>query len=126
MLLIVGSLVVLGSVIGGYAAPGGHLGVLFQPFEFIIIAGAAVGGFIIANPKSVLKRTGKGFGKMLKGPKYSKKSYLELLSLLLRIGAAAGRQVFLETGQAPHELRLLFDELLPDPRVLVHYLRVSP
>ncbi|MGH6913279.1 MAG: flagellar motor stator protein MotA, partial [Geminicoccales bacterium] len=75
-------LVVLGSVIGGYAAPGGHLAVLFQPFEFLIIIGAAVGGFIIANPVTVLKRTGAGFGKMLKGPKYGKQSYVELLSLL--------------------------------------------
>jgi chemotaxis protein MotA len=85
MLIIIGSLIVLGSVIGGYAAPGGHLAVLWQPFEFIIIVGAAVGGFIIGNPKSVLKRTGKGFGKMLKGPKYSKKNYVELLSLLYLI-----------------------------------------
>lgn len=85
MLIIVGSLIVLGSVIGGYAAPGGHLAVLWQPFEFVIIVGAAVGGFVIGNPKSVLKRTGKGFGKMLKGPKYTKKNYVELLSLLYLI-----------------------------------------
>ncbi len=85
MLIIVGSLIVLGSVIGGYAAPGGHLAVLWQPFEFVIIVGAAVGGFVIGNPKSVLKRTGKGFGKMLKGPRYTKKNYVELLSLLYLI-----------------------------------------
>src|SRR3546814_17535795 len=46
---------------------------------------AAIGGFVIGNPKSVLKRTGKGFGKMLKGPKYGKKNYVELLSLLYLI-----------------------------------------
>lgn len=85
MLIIVGSLIVVGSVIGGYAAPGGHLAVLFQPYEFIIILGAALGGFIIANPKSVLKGTGKGLGKMMKGSKYDKKSYVELLSLLYQI-----------------------------------------
>ncbi len=85
MLIIVGALVVLGSVIGGYAAPGGHLAVLFQPFEVVIIFGAAAGGYIIGNPKTVLKRTGKGFGKMMKGPKYGKKAYVELLSLLYLI-----------------------------------------
>jgi len=132
MLLIVGSLVVLGSVIGGYAAPGGHLSVLFQPFEFIIIVGAAVGGFIIANPKTVLKRTGKAFAKMLRGPKYTKQSYLELLSLLYQVFKLAKTKgmLALETHiEKPEESSLFaqFPSIAKDHHVLVFlcdYLRM--
>jgi len=82
MLVIVGTIVVLVSVIGGYALGGGHLYVLWQPYEFLIIFGAAFGSMIIGSPKTVLMNTIKAIGPMLKGPKYSKSSYLELLSLL--------------------------------------------
>jgi chemotaxis protein MotA len=85
MFFIIGFVVVAGSVIGGYIALGGHLGVLFQPFEFVIIAGAALGSFVISNPKSVIGGTAKSFGTLLKGPKYNKESYLELLSVLYSV-----------------------------------------
>jgi chemotaxis protein MotA len=85
MLFVVGALVVFGSVIGGYAAPGGHLSVLWQPFELVIIIGAGVGAFVISNPKPVLVGVGKSFGTLLKGSKYNKESYLELLSVLFLV-----------------------------------------
>src|SRR5690349_4014871 len=49
MLLIVGSLIVLVSVIGGFLGSHGHLGALWQPFELIIIGGAALGAFLTSN-----------------------------------------------------------------------------
>ena len=49
MLVIVGYLIVLGSVFGGYMMMGGHLGVLYQPLELLIIGGAAVGAFVAGN-----------------------------------------------------------------------------
>ena len=49
MRLIVGTLIVFACVFGSYAAMGGHLEVLWQPFEFVIILGAAIGAFIIGN-----------------------------------------------------------------------------
>ena len=82
MLLIFGMLVVIGAALGGYALNGGHLYVLWQPFELVIIGGAALGAFIIANPKSVLTKIGGGLGQVLKGPRYTKADYLELLSML--------------------------------------------
>ena len=85
MLFLVGALVVVGSVFGGYMANGGHLDVLWQPFEIVIIVGAAIGAFVISNPASVLKGTLKGFGKLLKGSAYKKAAYLELLSLMYQV-----------------------------------------
>jgi chemotaxis protein MotA len=55
MLLIVGALVVLGAVVGGYTMEGGKLLLLSQPAEFIIIGGAAVGSLLISTPPKVLK-----------------------------------------------------------------------
>src|SRR3546814_17223281 len=66
-------------------AMGGKLGPLWQPFELVIIGGAGVGAFVVANPKYVLAKAGYGVKAALKGPKYSKDDYLELLSLLYAI-----------------------------------------
>jgi chemotaxis protein MotA len=85
MLFLVGVATVILCVIGGYLAQGGHLEVLFQPFEFLIIFGAACGAFIIANPMPVIKRTLGALGLLLKGSPYSKEAYLELLSLLYTV-----------------------------------------
>lgn len=85
MFLIVGSVIVFACVLGGYWAMGGKLAVLWQPFEVVIIVGAAMGAYIIGNPKSVLLRTGAALGHALKGPKYTKDNYIELLSLMYQI-----------------------------------------
>lgn len=85
MLVIIGWIVVIVCVIGGYMAMGGKLGPLWQPFELVIIGGAGVGAFICANPKHVLSNAGRGFKAALSGPKYSKDDYLELLSLMYAI-----------------------------------------
>ena len=53
MFVIVGIIIVLGSVFGGYSIHG-NLSVLWQPIEFIIILGGGIGAFIIANPKAVI------------------------------------------------------------------------
>lgn len=85
MLFFVGAFIVLASVLGGYIALGGHLYVLWQPFEILIIGGAAVGAYVISNPKNVLSKTGKAIGTLIKGPRHTKEDYLELLSLLYTI-----------------------------------------
>ncbi len=81
MLVIVGFVVVFCCVLIPYAAHGGNVGVLWQPLEFIIIYGAAIGAFLIANPKHVLAKAGASYGKTLKGPKHSKADFLELLTM---------------------------------------------
>ena len=55
MRLIVGTIIVFVCVFGGYAAMGGKLLVLWQPFEFVIILGAAMGAFIIGNPAQYIE-----------------------------------------------------------------------
>jgi len=82
MLVIVGFAVVIASVVGGYVGGGGEMKVLFQPFEVLIIVGAAIGSFIIGNPKLVVAGFGKAMGTMIKGSRHSKATYLETLSLL--------------------------------------------
>ena len=85
MFFIVGSVTVLACVMGGYILNGGHLYVLFQPFEVLIIAGAALGGFITANRKTVLTHTIKAVLGLLKSERFSKAAYLELLGLLYTV-----------------------------------------
>lgn len=85
MLFIAGSITVVLCTFGGYAAMGGHLSVLWQPFEVVIICGAALGGYVIANPAPVLKKTGAAIGQAFTGKRYKKQDYLELLSLLYMI-----------------------------------------
>jgi chemotaxis protein MotA len=81
MRLIVGIIIVILSVFGGYAMMGGHMEVLFQPFEAVIILGAAAGAFIIGNTRAVLKQTLGVFGTLFRGPRYNKAAYVELLGL---------------------------------------------
>ena len=81
MRLIVGIIIVIASVIGGYAAMGGHLEVLIQPFEALIILGAAFGAFVIGNTGPVLKQCSGIFKSLIRGPRYNKAAYVELLGL---------------------------------------------
>jgi chemotaxis protein MotA len=81
MLLIVGALIVLASVAGGYLMHGGDLLALNQPSELLIIGGAALGSLIISTPMPLLKRIAGSFGGFFKsGP--GKQEYLEMLGMM--------------------------------------------
>ena len=64
---------------------GGHLAVLWQPFEYIIIGGAGIGAFLIGNSATVLKGAAKAMGSVIKGPSYNKAAYLEVLGMLYAV-----------------------------------------
>lgn len=81
MRLIIGAVIILSSVLGGYYMMGGHMAVLFQPFEVLIILGAAIGAFVIGNTGPVLKASLGIFKTLFKGPRYNKAAYVELLGL---------------------------------------------
>jgi chemotaxis protein MotA len=92
MLVIVGSVIVMASVIGGFLMAGGPLLVLFQPSEFVIIGGAAIGSLLISTPLSVLRGLLGQVTRFFKS-KVGKQDYLELLGMqyqLFRITQQSG------------------------------------
>ena len=82
MNLIIGIVVVMGCVLGGFAVHGGQIAALWQPSEVVIIGGAALGGFIIANGLGMAKKAGGAMGGIMKGAKYKKDDYLDLFGLM--------------------------------------------
>lgn len=85
MVTIVGFLIVVGSVLGGFMMAGGHVGALIHPSEIITIGGAALGALVVMSPLSVLKNLVKGIISTFTGDKYGKQAYAELFSLLYEI-----------------------------------------
>ena len=82
MFAIIGIVVVIGAVIGGYLMEHGHLAVLFQPAELLIIGGAALGTLFIANPLPIIKKLFGGMIGVLKGSRHSQALYLETLKMM--------------------------------------------
>ena len=82
MNIVIGLIVTFGCVLGGYMAMGGHLEVLNQPFELLIIGGAGIGGFIVANTMKVIKETGKALGEAFKHKVPKERHYLDTLGVL--------------------------------------------
>jgi len=85
MLQLVGSLVVVGCILGGFMAEGGHILALWHPFEILIIVGSASGAFLISNPMKVVKAAFAGALSLPKGPRYKREHYVSLLQLLYDI-----------------------------------------
>jgi chemotaxis protein MotA len=82
MFAIIGIVVVLAAVVGGYLLEGGEILVLVQPAELVIIGGAAVGTLLIANPLSVIKNVASGAITVFKGGKFHQAVYLDTLKML--------------------------------------------
>jgi chemotaxis protein MotA len=84
MMSLVGLGVLLVMVFGGYLLAGGKFGIILGalPFEMMMIGGAATGAFLMSNSMHDIKHTMHGFGKILKGARYAKSDYVEMLSLL--------------------------------------------
>ncbi|MBD8553472.1 flagellar motor stator protein MotA [Rhizobium sp. CFBP 8762] len=82
MNILIGLLVTFGCILGGYMAMGGHLQVLFQPFELLIIGGAGIGGFIMANTMKVVKDAGKAIMEAFKHTVPKERHYLDTLGVL--------------------------------------------
>jgi chemotaxis protein MotA len=82
MFAIIGILVVFGSVVGGFLMEKGHIQVLLQPAELLIIAGAASGTLLSANPTHVIKDIIAALLGVLKGSPYGKERYLNTLKMM--------------------------------------------
>lgn len=85
MFVIIGIVVVLGCVFGGFLLEGGHMAVLFQPIELLIIGGAALGSFFISSPKSIAIGTIKHALHVFKGKEPAASDYQDLLTLLFEL-----------------------------------------
>jgi chemotaxis protein MotA len=92
MFAIIGIVVVLGAVMGGYLMEHGKVGVLVQPAELLIIGGAGLGTLLIANPLSIVKGIVGGLLLVLKGGKYNRAFYLETLKMLNDLFKQARKQ----------------------------------
>jgi len=89
---LVGILVVLGCVIGGFIMAGGAVPILVQPPEFVVILGAAVGTLIISSPGLMRSRVKHLVGMAFKDVIPKKKDYLDLLKLMYELFMLARRQ----------------------------------
>ncbi|HKR91892.1 flagellar motor stator protein MotA [Novosphingobium sp.] len=87
MFAIIGLVILLVMVFGGFAFTGGALGPVLEaiPHELIIIGGAAVGAIVIGNSMHEIKALGSGFGKVFKGPKHNKQDHVDAIILTTRL-----------------------------------------
>ncbi len=82
MRLIVGMIIVVACVLGGYVLAHGKVMALWQPYEILIICGAALGAFVISNPGNVIKGTFGAIPGLIKGSKFNKALYLDFLGMM--------------------------------------------
>lgn len=95
MLILLGFLVVIASVIGGYLGAHGRLGALWQPYELVIIGGAALGAFLVGTPAKTVTQTLRAAVSVFKGPRYQQQDYIDVLSLLYELLNKARREGFM-------------------------------
>lgn len=105
MLLIIGYLVVLGSVLGGFIIAGGDPILLLHVSEFVVIGGVALGVLIIASPKSVIMDIIHDIKANLAGGSISKEDFIELMKALYELFSIARRNGM-----------IALDEHLSDPK----------
>jgi len=85
MIILIGSVIVMLCVFGGFAWGGGHLGALLHLNELMIIGGGALGAMVIMSPRKVLVDLSKGLVECLKGAPYGRAAYVELLKVLYEL-----------------------------------------
>ena len=85
MNIIIGAVITIGCIIGGYLALGGKLGILMQPYELVIIGGAGMGGLIMGNPTKMIKDCGKAIVEAFKFDVPTARHYLDTLGLLYQL-----------------------------------------
>jgi chemotaxis protein MotA len=85
MISLIGIVVVLGAIAGGYLMEHGKFLVLVQPAELLIILGSAIGTVIVANPIPTLMRIVKGVIGIISGSPFTKALYLETLKMIYEL-----------------------------------------
>lgn len=132
MLKILGFLIVLGSVLGGYVLSHGELLTLWQPFELLIIGGAAFGAFMVANSWHNIKAVFKECFAILAGKHYNKQMFMDLLTLLYELFNKSRRNGLMaveEDIEEPEESEIFmrYPRILADSRTrefICDYMRI--
>ena len=119
MTFVIGMIVVFGCLLGGFAAMGGHIDVLWQPWEYVIILGSAIGTFFVANPMKVVKDSFKGIMEAVKESTPKPRDYLDTLSILyalmreLRTKTRTEMEIHVD-NPSESEIFKLFPKILAD------------
>lgn len=132
MLVLIGVIVVIASVFGGYALSGGALGPLYQPQEMLMIFGAAVGAFVASNNGKNIKATLRAAAVLKHTRKYKRDLYMQLMSMLYKLLSKMRREGILGIEKdiedpASSPLFGEFPEITRDPMImgfLTDYLRL--
>jgi chemotaxis protein MotA len=109
MFKIIGNVGVIVCTMGGYVLNSGHLHVLWQPFEVLIIFGSACMAYLVANSPHTVKQTFVDIKSIYKKDKYGKTEYLELLGMLFLVFKTARTKGWLALEQHienPHDSTL--------------------
>ncbi len=119
---IIGILIVLGAVFGGFAFMGGTVGAIWQPIELLIIVGAALGALIVGNPKHVLAELLVQFKKIAGRQKHDSEFQRQLLLLMYELlqTAAGGLKALDAHVEAPKESPMFqrYPLILEEPKLL--------
>ncbi|WP_018953880.1 flagellar motor stator protein MotA [Thioalkalivibrio sulfidiphilus] len=123
MNLILGAIIVVVAVFGGFVAHGGQLLAIWQPYEVVIICGAALGAFVISNSMKTIIKVFKGIPALMGGPKYKKSHYLDLLALLYDLFTKARKEGLMGIEpdiEEPHESAIFqkYPSILKDHHVV--------
>ncbi len=87
MFAVIGVVILLVMVFGGFAITGGALGPVMEaiPHEMLIIGGAALGAIVTGNSMHEIKALGKGVGKVFKGPRHNKQDHVDAIILTVKL-----------------------------------------
>lgn len=132
MLIVVGFVVVLVAVFGGFVLQDGHLAALFQPCELLMIFGGALGAFVIANDRKAIAMTWHSLPMLVRGSRYTRTLYMTLMALMFDVLTKMRREglIALEDDvEAPYDSAVFtkYPIVLQDPHLvdfLTDYLRL--
>ena len=92
MFVIIGYVLIVGAVLGGFMLAGGHVASLIQPTELLSIGGATLGSFLVANTPHVVKATLSALPSVFKGSHFNKAFYMDLLAMMFEILAKVRKE----------------------------------
>ncbi len=123
MFIFFGIIITIASLIGGFWAMGGHVPVIWQPWEFVIIGGTAIGSYIVANSPNAIKDTGRACVEASFGKIPRQRDYLDVLGvlyMLMRDIRAKGRNEVEPHLDDPHNSEIFqrFPRVMNRPELL--------